>query len=120
MNIKVTEERCNELKEKGRISLQKKNMVDALSSFTQLIRLCHQLPEEEKETTSKKKKKYRLLQQGYLNRSMIFYRVENYLRCLDDCDAAIYYGKDEDDNNNNCKYVLYERKGKCYRELGNK
>ena len=111
LNFKVTEERCNQLKEKGRISLQKKNMVDALKCFTQFIRLSHQLPQE----SSKKKS----LQQGYLNRSMIFYRVENYVRCLDDCDAAMYYGKDEE-NHINCKYVLYERKGKCYSGLGNK
>jgi len=113
INFKVTEERCNQLREKGKISLQKKNMVDALSSFTQVIRLCHQLPPT--------RQKQMMLQQGYLNRSMIFYRVENYKRCIDDCDAAIYYtGKEQEEEEDNKKYVLYERKGKCYSGLGNK
>ena len=109
----ITEEKCNQLKEKGRLCLQKKNMVEALSCFSQYIRLCHLLPEDNSCV-----KKAQLLQQGYANRSMVFYRVENYVRCLDDCDAAIFYGQEV--FSNNYQYVLHERKGKCYAALGDK
>ena len=112
----ISEEKCNNIKEKGRLSLQNKNMVDALTCFSQYIRLCHQLPNP----TSSVSNQNKLLQQGYLNRSMIFYRVENYVRCIDDCDAAIYYGEIDETPSSNCQYVLYERKGKCYAALGNK
>ena len=81
----------NFLREKGRTALQKKHMVDSLSFFTQYIRLCHQLPEGGGNNDVDKNK---LIHQGYVNRSMVFYRVENYVRCLDDCDAALYYAED--------------------------
>ena len=72
MNNDVTEEKCNQLREKGRIFLQKKNMMEALSCFSRYIRLCHQLPENE---TIDRSKRNQFIQQGYLGRSMIFYRV---------------------------------------------
>ena len=117
MNNDVTEEKCSQLREKGRIFLQKKNMMEALSCFSRYIRLCHQLPENE---TTDGSKRNQLIQQGYLGRSMIFYRVENYLRCIDDCDAAFYYGEKSSSQDVTYRYVLFERKGKCYSELGNK
>ena len=118
-NFNVTEEQCNQLREKGRICLQKKMMMEALSCFSRYIRLCHQLPENE---VCGEKKRNQLIQQGYLGRSMIFYRVENYVRCIDDCDAALYYGNYEQSptHDDTSQYVLYERKGKCYSALGNK
>ena len=128
-NLEVTEERCHQLREKGKVSLQKKNMVDALSCFTQYIRSCHQLLQNEPEQNGDEilkpsQKKSQLLEQGYLSRSMIFYRVQNYIRCIDDCDAALFYSccqnKDDEDGNFSNKYVLYERKGKCYSALQNK
>ena len=42
--------------------------------------------------------KNKLIHQGYVNRSMVFYRVENYVRCLDDCDAALYYAAVDNDD----------------------
>ena len=125
----ITEEMCNQMKEKGRFALQKKHMLESLSCFTTFIRLCQKLPDDTDRHCFGKKKKTQLILQGYVNRSMVFYRVQNYTRCLDDCDAALYLchlkddGDDDDDqttSNNNVDYLLYERKGKCFVALGDK
>ena len=43
------------------------------------------------------------------------FRVENFKRCLDDCDAALHYGKGQGSDN---EYLLLDRKAKCYAGLG--
>ena len=116
-NVNITEEKCNQLREKGRMCLQKKNMMEALSCFSRYIRYCHQLSQNESNDGMKTNQ---LIQQGYLARSMIFYRVENYVRCIDDCDASLYYADKLSSHDDSSRYVLYERKGKCFSALGNK
>ena len=42
------------------------------------------------------------------------------MRCIDDCDASLYYADKLSSHDDSSRYVLYERKGKCFSALGNK
>ena len=89
-------------------------------SFKQVLiiisRLLQNDPEQNGDEIIKpSQKKSKLLEQGYLSRSMIFYRVQNYIRCIDDCDAALFYSccqnTDDGDGNFSNKYVMKKQKG---------
>ena len=63
---KVTIDKCLALKEQGTKALQAKKLQEALVFYTKFIRLCHRLPCQDG--------RLKLVGQGYLSRSMVFYR----------------------------------------------
>lgn len=103
----VTKEVCLGLKDLGTKALQAKKLQEALVKYTNFIRQSHRLPVSGEES----KERSKLVGQGYLSRSMVFYRVESYQHCIDDVEAALHYlgssGHHDDD------YILLDRKAKC-------
>ena len=66
----VTKEVCLGLKDLGTKALQAKKLQEALVKYTKFIRQSHRLPVSDQES----KERSKLVGQGYLSRSMVFYR----------------------------------------------
>ena len=66
----VTKEVCLGLKDLGTKALQVKKLQEALVKYTEFIRQSHRLPLSGQES----KERSKLVGQGYLSRSMVFYR----------------------------------------------
>ena len=64
-------EQCMGCKEHGTKALQAKRLQEALVFYTKFIRLCHRLPAKDTDQADKAAK---MVGQGYLSRSMVFYR----------------------------------------------
>ena len=108
IQLSVSSEKAQKHREKGNAYFRKKSYLSATDSYTDCLRYAPRMTQEDTEDTREN-----IEALAYGNRSASLFHLKRHRMCLDDIAHALDCGYPED-----LCYKLYDRRGKCFAEIG--